>query len=188
MYDAGMFKAAFMKTLFWRRVWALLIDLVAGWIGLVALMFLLKIVGFESVDNDLMVDLMLAFCAAAFLFKDGWGGQSVGKRFMKVRVVSLLTGKPIGFMRSFSRNFLFVFYSFVVLVVGAWAVNLLSFVFERMYVPFGASRIMFDIAMAVVLVRVWAFELFNAKNNDDGLKLSDRHSGTKVVIVGATKR
>jgi uncharacterized RDD family membrane protein YckC len=46
-----------------------------------------------------------------FLFKDGLGGQSVGKRMMKIRVVHHDTKRPCSFGQSFWRNLpsIFVF-------------------------------------------------------------------------------
>jgi uncharacterized RDD family membrane protein YckC len=44
-----------------------------------------------------------------FLFADGfYGGQSYGKRAMKIAVVDASTGQPCTFMKSFIRNILYI--------------------------------------------------------------------------------
>jgi len=171
-----------MKALFWRRVWALLIDLVAAGFALVAVFAAgSRFTELNTDDANLVITLFFVLYGAAFLSKDGFRGQSLGKKFMRLRVVSAGTCEPVGFLRSWLRNFLFAVYTLAAVIAGALVVNTLCFVFDNFFVKFGASSIMFDILMTIVLVRVWAFELFNAKNNPDGLKLSDRHSGTKVI-------
>lgn len=45
-----------------------------------------------------------ALVGALFTLRDGFAGQSPGKRLMGVQVVDVGTGKPIGFGQSFKRN------------------------------------------------------------------------------------
>ena len=40
------------------------------------------------------------------VFRDGFGGQSIGKRIMKIRLVHEEGGAPIGFWTAFLRGFL----------------------------------------------------------------------------------
>jgi len=46
------------------------------------------------------------FCAflLVFFLKDGFGGYSPGKALLRLRVINEITGKSIGFRRSFQRN------------------------------------------------------------------------------------
>jgi uncharacterized RDD family membrane protein YckC len=40
------------------------------------------------------------------VFRDGWNGQSIGKRIFKIQVVRKRDRKPIGFFMAFCRGFL----------------------------------------------------------------------------------
>ncbi len=44
-----------------------------------------------------------------FILKDGFGGQSPGKRLTDVRALDEATGQPIGFRQSFKRNSVLLF-------------------------------------------------------------------------------
>lgn len=49
----------------------------------------------------------LLFCV--FIMKDGFNGQSPGKRATGIRVIDERTGQPIGFRQSFKRNSILLF-------------------------------------------------------------------------------
>lgn len=75
---------------FFRRCCAFLID------GVIALLFF-------------MIGWWGGLLAVAYLvFRDGlWGGQSIGKRILSLRVVERGTGSGIGFIASLKRNVVF---------------------------------------------------------------------------------
>jgi uncharacterized RDD family membrane protein YckC len=81
-----------------RRLLAWLVDLVPRWGVTVILIVALHPLG----DWAFGFSILLAY--ALWLFKDGFDGQSLGKRVMDLQVVDAGTGRGAGFGASFRRN------------------------------------------------------------------------------------
>lgn len=80
---------------FWVRFAAALIDGIIVGVGAEVLVLLLK--GF----GDLLA-IVLGIGYYVY-FEGGATGQTLGKRAMRIRVVDLITGGPIGYVRGFVR-------------------------------------------------------------------------------------
>ena len=55
--------------------------------------------------KEVVADIMVAAWFGYVLLKDGWNGQSIGKRLTRIRVVHGDTGAPCTLGQSFVRNF-----------------------------------------------------------------------------------
>ena len=77
---------------FWRRVWALLIDLVP-----------LGIVGYIGLQNDLELASTIVGALYYTIFEGARSGQTPGKKLLGIRVVDLETGASIGLARAALR-------------------------------------------------------------------------------------
>ncbi len=90
-----------------RRRAAYVIDILLILWSLDTVMFILA--GHMSINShrDYLMILFLAISIIIFfpLIKDGFGGYSPGKALLGLKVINDLDGEPIGFWRSFKRNF-----------------------------------------------------------------------------------
>jgi uncharacterized RDD family membrane protein YckC len=59
---------------------------------------------FYPADRDGFSTLLGMIFMLYLLFKDGFGGQSIGKRATNIRVIRIRDGKPCSFLGSFVRN------------------------------------------------------------------------------------
>ncbi len=100
LYDRSVCKkchSGFMN----RRIGAFIIDLNI-WIWVLLPLF--GVIGqFDEISGGTLNNLDL-LTYLIFVFKDGFKGQSPGKKLMGVQVVDKTTGQPIGFLASFKRN------------------------------------------------------------------------------------
>ena len=91
-----------------RRQFAYIIDAIAFTILFYALIFALSpvLANFQFAPApELLLSLMFGLALQIlFAMRDGFNGQSLGKRLTGVQVVSSQTGKPIGFSESIKRN------------------------------------------------------------------------------------
>ena len=86
-----------------RRIGAQLIDQ-GVLFGLIALSHIPFPRPWETPEHSLSLDLINVYATILYLFKDGIGGRSIGKRFMNIQVIDAETGDPGGMMQSFKRN------------------------------------------------------------------------------------
>lgn len=67
----------------------------------------------QIIDSDQEVPLYMNIIGwvlmGAFLGKDAFGGASIGKRCLDLKVINDITSKPINFISSVQRNAIFVF-------------------------------------------------------------------------------
>ncbi len=171
--------------LFWRRVLAYLIDL-CSMLPCVWVVFF-----YDNRRNLDEVQWMTFFAGILYLLiKDGLpGGRSIGKWFLKLKVIDLNTDVPIGFAKSLWRNFLFLFYSLSVFAVSSFVLRLID---ELVDGPMSSANsytggspsfivdLMFLVGYVFVL-RIGLFDVVKACRSQVGLKNSDLHSKTKVV-------
>jgi uncharacterized RDD family membrane protein YckC len=90
------------------RLLATLIDV----IGFTAIVFVVSFTSFLYLPrsiSDLIGDGALISLGVYLLFKDGVGGQSVGKRLLGIQVIKKSTGEACSLAQSFIRNILFGF-------------------------------------------------------------------------------
>lgn len=86
------------------RLVAKLIDVVGGLVFLAAINYPLFVYTPKAVYDPVgMISIALYF--GYFLFKDAWGGQSLGKRIVRIKVIEKLSGQPCTAPKSFLRNF-----------------------------------------------------------------------------------
>ena len=86
----------------YRRLTATLIDTlgIALVLAVLALVITVFLPGLFKQTNRVLLILVLSY----LLLKDGFNGQSMGKRFMKIRVVDAETEQPCNLPQSFLRN------------------------------------------------------------------------------------
>lgn len=97
-------------TAIWqKRVFAYVIDIFLCFVAII--LIAVFIIFLKSVlNNDIfqwvsvLITILASFVIAAYLFfKDGFQGQGIGKRIMKIHVIRLETNKAIGFWCSALR-------------------------------------------------------------------------------------
>jgi len=100
-----------------KRNLAFVIDYAPIILGLVAYIYWLSFLHLNSTDNfspfggvvaTAGLGLLGLLAPLYILFKDAFGGQSIGKRFFDCRVVHMQTGQPVGAGESIIRNLIFV--------------------------------------------------------------------------------
>jgi uncharacterized RDD family membrane protein YckC len=88
-----------------RRQFAWLLDLVAVWSPVLVLAFIAGAVGGAGgLDVAPFLAVLPWLGYALWPFKDGFDGQSPGKRLMGLQVVDIDTGEGAGPLASFKRN------------------------------------------------------------------------------------
>jgi uncharacterized RDD family membrane protein YckC len=90
------------------RFLAKLVDYVGGIAALTAVAYL-SFLYLPRPISDAIGDASIVALFVYLLFKDGFGGQSIGKRLLGIRVVQGSTGEPCTLPRSFIRNILGAF-------------------------------------------------------------------------------
>ena len=133
-----------------------------------------------GVGTWLSVSLINLGVGCYFAIKDSFfGGASIGKRVMKIRVATV-DGTAFTLMHSIKRNIGFgvpnlvcgiLGFFFVLLVfMGAGSEALLYLLY---YVPLSI--------MNLAALAYWIFELISVLNNPEGQRWGDRFAGTRVV-------
>ena len=91
-----------------QRLAARFLDGIVVGIPVCALSFAgMRIYGTTAWPGGVLIAAAMLFAMMYVLFSDGLpGGQSLGKRWVGIRVVSIYTGTPCSFWQSFVRNIL----------------------------------------------------------------------------------
>lgn len=91
-----------------RRQVAYLVDSLLFAVPVVGLMWLIEsryaAAGLTELQGEIVSTALALLLNAVFILKDGFDGQSPGKRLTGVQVVDEMTGRPISFAQSFKRN------------------------------------------------------------------------------------
>jgi uncharacterized RDD family membrane protein YckC len=88
-----------------RRQFAWLLDVAALYVVLFVVAFVVGAVGsVAQADISAVIAVLPWLLYAAWLFKDGFNGHSLGKAAMGLQVVDIDTGQGAGFGASFKRN------------------------------------------------------------------------------------
>jgi uncharacterized RDD family membrane protein YckC len=95
-----------------RRQIAYLIDSILFTVPLVGVSFLLEpmlaAVSITDFQSEIVTTVIALGFNTLFNMKDGFNGQSPGKRLTGVQVIDETTGRPISFVQSFKRNWMFL--------------------------------------------------------------------------------
>ncbi|MDR0290769.1 MAG: RDD family protein [Treponema sp.] len=87
---------------------------------LMALFFLKPLMGLESDEitfNVLVRGLVISYCSISFLIiRDIIGKRSIGKRFMKLKIVNKNDGNESNFLKRFVRNITWLLGPFEIIV------------------------------------------------------------------------
>ena len=91
-----------------QRLAARFLDGIVVGLPVFALSFVgMRIYGTTAWPGGVLIAAAMLFAMMYVLFSDGLpGGQSLGKRWVGIRVVSIYTGTPCSFWQSFVRNIL----------------------------------------------------------------------------------
>jgi uncharacterized RDD family membrane protein YckC len=84
------------------RIAAKLIDVLLP-LGVVFLVSYASFITMPLRSSNVVSEIALALCFVYWLFKDGFGGQSIGKRIMKIQVIEHATGSACSPPRSLIR-------------------------------------------------------------------------------------
>ena len=95
----------------WKRVVAYGLDIIWIFVIIIPFMILSFIIKtpYLPSDSPALITFLVALTSLLVLFvvylfiRDGFNGQSLGKRIMRIQVVEVETGKPIGFGKSALR-------------------------------------------------------------------------------------
>jgi len=97
--DIGSFRSAG----FWRRAFALVVDLLVVWVFFqVRDLVVAMLARYDLIAQAFRYTYTLVIPAAYFVLTHGTGGQTLGKRFVHVRVVGS-GGESIGYLQALGR-------------------------------------------------------------------------------------
>jgi uncharacterized RDD family membrane protein YckC len=150
-----------------RRAVALIIDLLACYIGSVAVMLVPLIGGFVNIT----LILTLFFLVRDFLFE----GRGIGKNFMGLQVVDRASGLPPTLLQSVQRN--------IVLIAPCLVTQIVALALRLVPIPFVDHFIkeIVNIVGMIYVVIVLPLESYRAYSRADGLRIGDEIAGTEIV-------